>query len=98
MLSHAQGKRLCPSKHEPRVKRARHRTCRIKDELQAICKIILKNHGDAADHISMTIEVFRCGMPHDVGTEFQRTLEDRTGKRVVDHEKRLMLFGDGTHR
>ncbi len=52
----------------------------------------------ATEHPALTIHVFGAGIDHDVGSEFQRRLEDRRGKDVVDDKAGLGLVGQFTHR
>jgi len=54
---HAQGQRLGSAQCQPRIHGPRHGACGVGNKLDAFSQRILKNDRDAADHITMAVEV-----------------------------------------
>ncbi|MNI46815.1 hypothetical protein D3C73_1012990 [compost metagenome] len=55
-------------------------------EAQALGQFgVLPDHGDAADHVGVTVEVFGGRVQHDVEAKLQRALDPRAGEGVVGH-------------
>ena len=97
MLLHAQRQGFGAAQGKPRVKWSGDGTGRVENKLEPIGQIILKYHRQPADHIRVTVDVLRGGMPDDVGTQLERTLENRRGEGVINDQQGLVSLRNVAH-
>ena len=88
VLAHADGERLDPAQHEPRVERAGHRAERLLQEVEALGERVVVRRDEAADGVAVAAEVLRRRVDDGVGAEVERLLQVRRRERVVDDEQR----------
>jgi SufS family cysteine desulfurase len=81
------------------VERAGNGTDGVVQELESFemfgVAFVAADHGDAADHVRVAVEILGTRMDDDVEAEFQRPLYPRAGERVVGHREQAVLVGEG---
>ncbi len=92
----AQTERLEPLDKHPCIERAEARAGVADELLQVIVVELLRTQHGTAQGPSLTVDVFGGGVDDDVGTEFERMLQDRGGEDVVDHDEGSSRMGQLT--
>ena len=87
--AHAQVQRLGAAEREPRIERTGHGAGGIVDELQPRGEVVVAQHGDAADHVAVSVQILRRRVVDDVRAELERPLEERRREGVVDDQERV---------
>src|SRR5262245_27646064 len=91
VLPHPDWQRLGASKYQPRVKGTQDRPGRVLYELQPLDVLVAGRDDDTADAVAMSVQIFRGAVCDEVGPEFDRSLDIRTRKRVIDHELGVVM-------
>ena len=92
MTLHSQRERFQTAQHKKTVERALNGADRVLQEPHPIAELfVVPDDRDAADHIGVSIQIFRRRMNRDVETELERPLDPRRRKRVVRYRKDLLL-------
>ena len=84
LLFEAYGKGFQAAQHQPAIERGQRCACGQPDSTEPVGNDVRAADHKTGDGIVMPREKFRCTVEHDVGAEFQRSLENRRQKRVVD--------------
>ena len=98
MPRHADRQRLGPAQHEPRVERAQNRPFRVLDESQPLDVVVADGDDDAADAVTVAVEVLRRAVDDQIRAELDRALEAGAREGVVDDQAGTALvrqFGHG---
>ena len=88
----AHAKRFDAANQKEGVEGAKHRAHGILIECEFFRDFFIVRHREASHHVAVAAQVLGCGMHHDVGTEFQRTLQIRSHEGVVDNGQNSMLL------
>ena len=87
---------LEPAHREKRVERACDRADRVVQERHLLGEfMVVACDDDAADHVGMTVEVLGRRMQDEIRAVFERPLQHRRTKRIVDDEDQAMLAREG---
>ncbi len=85
---HPKAERLHPAEREVAVHRTRDRTGRVHEERESFDQLRIVRDEGAADQVGVPAQVLRHRVEHDVGAQFQRSLQVRGRERVVHDASR----------
>ena len=94
MRLHTDFQRLYAAEKQPCIERGWHRTSGVLVELHLPICLFVRCDDGSADDIAVSANVLCRTMHHDVGSQFQRTLEVRRIERIVHHEQGTVSVRD----
>jgi hypothetical protein len=94
VLAHADGESLDAAEDEPAFKRRENAAGALLNEAESLRMLGRVGDEDAAESVGMSVEKFGGRVHDDVGAEFERALQVRRHKSVIDGDRDAVLVTD----
>src|SRR5438128_8471564 len=90
MLTHTHRQSFDATQREPGIEGRGNTTSRILIELDRFIHLFIVQHQNAADDVTMSIDVLSGAMNDDVCSKFQWLLKVWTGEGVIDDDQQVI--------